>query len=182
MMKKVYLLLADGFEEVEAFAPVDLLRRSGVEVVTVGIGGREVVGARGVKVIADKQDSEILDSAFDMLILPGGYPGYENLYKSDFVHTMIDTALQNGAFVAAICGAPSILGKRGDLKGKKACCYPGMEQTLCGANVSFDKVCVDGNIITSRSAATAMDFALTLVELLCGEAQRTTLSAQIVWE
>ncbi len=181
-MKKVLLLLANGFEEVEAFTPVDMLRRSGVEVITVGVGAKEVVGARGVKVIADIEDKCFADEAFDMLILPGGYPGYENLDKSDFVHRMIDIAKQNGAYIAAICGAPSILGKRGEVQGKKACCYPSMEETLLGADVSFEKVCVDGNIITSRSAATAMEFSMTLVELLCGAEQRKTLAAQIVLE
>ncbi len=181
-MKKVLLLLADGFEEVEAFTPVDMLRRSGVEVITVGIGAREVVGARGVKVIADIEDKCFANEAFDMLILPGGYPGYENLDKSDFTHKMIDIAKQSEAYIAAICGAPSILGKRGELQGKKACCYPSMEETLLGARVHFEKVCVDGNIITSRSAATAMDFSMTLVELLCGKEQKETLAAQIVLE
>ncbi len=178
----LYLLLADGFEEVEALTPVDLLRRSGVEVVTVGIGGREITGARGVKVVADTVESEVNATAFDMLILPGGYPGYENLDKSAFTHAMIDAAHRCGAYIAAICGAPSILGKRGDLQGKTACCYPGMEDTLAGAKVSYERVCVDGKIITSRSAATAMDFAMTLVELLCGKEQRNTLASQIVLE
>ena len=181
-MKRVLLLLADGFEEVEAFTPVDMLRRSGVEVVTVGVGGREVVGARGVRVVSDVEDSQVSNETFDMLILPGGYPGYENLDRSNFTHKMIDAAMQSGAYVAAICGAPSILGKRGDLQGKKACVYPSMEEALLGAKVRFDKVCVDGNIITSRSAATAMEFAMTLVELLCGKEQRKTLAAQIVME
>lgn len=178
----VYLMLADGFEEVEALTPVDLLRRSGVEVITVGIGGKEIVGARGVKVVADTTETEVQVGEMDMLILPGGYPGYENLDKSVFVHRLIDAALAQKAYVAAICGAPSILGKRGDLQGKRACCYPGMEETLEGALVSYDKVCVDGGIITSRSAATAMEFAMTLVELLCGKQQRGTLAAQIVLE
>ena len=178
----VYLLLADGFEEVEALTPVDLLRRSGVEVITVGIGGLEIVGARGVKVIADTADRDVQMEKMDMLILPGGYPGYENLDRSPIVHRFIDAALQQGAMVAAICGAPSILGGRGDLKGKRACCYPGMEDTLKGAEVCFEPVCVDDKFITSRSAATAMDFAMTLVELLCGKQQRDTLAAQIVLE
>ena len=178
----VFLLLADGFEEVEALTPVDLLRRSGVEVVTVGIGGKEITGARGVKVVADITDADIEETPFDMLILPGGYPGYENLDKSPFTHRMIDVAAQQSAYVASICGAPSILGKRGDLQGRKACCYPGMEQTLLGAEISYDSVCVDGKFITSRSAATAMDFAMTLVEILCGKKQRETLASQIVLE
>ena len=178
----VYLMLANGFEEVEALTPVDLLRRSGVEVLTVGIGGKEIVGARGVKVVADISEAEVEKDGMDMLILPGGYPGYDNLDKSPFVHRLIDAALEKNAYIAAICGAPSILGKRGLLNGKTACCYPGMEKTMEGAEVSFEKVSIDGRIITSRSAATAMDFAMTLVEMLCGREQRNTLASQIVLE
>lgn len=176
----VYVLLANGFEEVEALTPVDMLRRCGTEVTLVGVGGKEIVGARGVKVVADTVES--IGDDIEMLILPGGYPGYENLEKSSFVHSAIDAAMQKDCYIAAICGAPSVLGHKGLLQGKKACCYPGMEDTLLGAKVCYDAVSVDGKIITSRAAATAMDFAMTLVELLCGKQQAQTLAAQIVLE
>lgn len=176
----VYVLLANGFEEIEALTPVDMLRRCGVEVTLVGVGGKEIVGARGVKVVVDTVES--IGDDIEMLILPGGYPGYENLEKSAFVQSAIDAAVQKDCYIAAICGAPSVLGHKGLLRGKKACCYPGMEDTLLGANVSFDTVCVDGKFVTSRAAATAMDFAMTLVELLCGKEKADTLATQIVLE
>lgn len=178
----IYLLLADGFEEVEAFTPVDMLRRSGAQVTTVGIGGREIVGARGIKVIADTVDTAVDLSDMDMLILPGGYPGYENLEKSSFVQNAIDLAVKKDIYLAAICAAPTLLGHKGVLKGKTATCYPGMEDGLVDARVSSAAVCVDGKIITSRSAATALAFALKLVELYCGTHACKTLRQQIVCE
>lgn len=178
----VYVLLADGFEEVEALTPIDLLRRSAVEVCTIGIGGSHIVGARGVTVVADAEEKEIRPDQIEMLILPGGYPGYENLGKSEFVHTLLQKAIQNEhCYIAAICGAPSLLGHIGALQGKTATCYPGMEKELIGAKCSESAVCVDGRMITSRSAATAMEFSLTLVEILKGKQQREILEKQIVF-
>lgn len=178
----VYLLFANGFEEVEAFTPVDLLRRCGAEVTTVGIGGREILGARGVKVIADTVDTAVDLSDMDLLILPGGYPGYENLENSAFVQQAIDLAVEKNILLAAICAAPTLLGHKGLLKGKIATCYPGMEAGLEGAEVSTAPVCVDGKIITSRSAATALAFSLALVQLYCGAEAKTTLMQQIACE
>ncbi|MBR5783241.1 MAG: DJ-1/PfpI family protein [Clostridia bacterium] len=178
----VYILLTDGFEEVEALTPIDLLRRSNVEIKTVGIGTLHPTGAHGVQVVADITEAEVSVSDMEMLILPGGYPGYANLDNSKAVHALIDAALQKDCFVAAICGAPTILGKRGDLNGKVACCYPGMEADLKEAIVSEDPVCVDGHIITSRSAGTAMAFALTLVDVLCGKEQASKMKQAIVLE
>ncbi len=178
----VYVLLADGFEEIEALSPVDLLRRVGQEVSLVGIDSVEKVGARGVRVAADCLISDVDTDKMDMLILPGGYPGYENLDQNKQVHSLIDAAFEKGAFVAAICGAPSILGKRGDLEGKTATCYPGMEDTLQGAVISDAPVCVDGKVITSRSAATALAFSLALCEILVGKEKTDILRQQIVSE
>ncbi len=178
----VYLLLANGFEEIEALTPVDLLRRCGAAVTTVGIGGKEIVGARGVTVIADRTDAEGMPEDMDLLILPGGYPGYVNLEASAFVQNMIDLAVEKNILIGAICAAPTLLGHKGLLQGKKATCYPGMEDGLVGAKVSADHVCVDGMIVTSRSAATALEFALTLVELYCGAAARIKLAQEIVCE
>ncbi len=178
----VYLLLANGFEEVEALTPVDMLRRVGVGVTTVGIGDQEIVGARGVKVIADIAESDAVIDDMEMLILPGGYPGYENLEKSAFVQQCIDKAVQKDVYIAAICAAPTLLGHKGLLKGRVATCYPGMEDGLVDACPVKQAVCVDGKYITSRSAATALEFSLTLVELLCGRAQRDVLCQQIACE
>ncbi len=178
----IYLLLADGFEEVEALTPVDMLRRSGAQITTVGIGGKEITGARGIKVIADADETMVDIGDMDMLILPGGYPGYENLEKSAFVQKCIDTAVQKNIFIGAICAAPTLLGHKGLLQGKRATCYPGMESGLCGAQVEDRAVCVDGNMITSRSAATALAFSMKLVELYCGETACATLAQQIACE
>ena len=118
----------------------------------------------------------------DLLILPGGYPGYENLERSDFVQQAIDTAVEKNIPVAAICAAPTLLGHKGLLKGKRATCYPGMEEGLVDAIVTTDAVCVDGNFITSRSAATALEFSLVLVEQYCGTEAKNRLMQQIVCE
>ena len=178
----VYLLLANGFEEVEAFTPVDLLRRCGAKVTTIGIGGKEIIGARDIKVIADITDAQAELQDMDLLILPGGYPGYENLEKSDFVQQAIEMAVEKNIPVAAICAAPTLLGHKGLLKGKRATCYPGMEEGLVDAIVTTDAVCVDGNFITSRSAATALEFSLVLVEQYCGTEAKNRLMQQIVCE
>jgi 4-methyl-5(b-hydroxyethyl)-thiazole monophosphate biosynthesis len=163
-MKKIYLLLAEGFEELEAFAPVDLLRRAGADIQTVSITAERVVtGARGIPAVADLLLDDLDYELMDMLILPGGYPGYENLGKSPEVRKLVCAAAQDGKTIAAICGAPSVLGALGLLEGKIATCYPGMEDTL-GCIASFEKVVVCDNIITSRGAGTAIDFALALVE------------------
>lgn len=176
----VYVLLADGFEEVEALTPVDMLRRAGADVKTVGIGGRRIVGARGIPVVADLDENEVNPADMQLLILPGGNPGYVNLENSEFVQGLLASALQNEKCrIAAICAAPTLLGHLGALKNKTATCYPGMEGELDGAVLSDAPVCVDGRIITSRSAATAMEFALTLTELLQGAEARQILQQQI---
>ena len=118
----------------------------------------------------------------DLLILPGGYPGYVHLEESAFVQTAIDKAVSKGVLIGAICAAPTILGHKGLLAGKVATCYPGMEEGLIGAVHSVDDVCVDGNFITSRSAATALEFALKLTELYCGIAAKETLQQQIAFK
>lgn len=164
-MSKIVVLLAEGFEELEAFAPVDLLRRAGAEVQTLSITEKTTVcGARGIGAVADGTLSDLDFEQMEMLILPGGYPGYVNLGESQAVCRLVTRAYEAGKTVAAICGAPSVLGKLGLLTHKKATCYPGMEEELCCKEVSFDSVVEDGNIITSRGAGTAIDFALKLIE------------------
>lgn len=175
----VYVLLADGFEEVEALTPVDMLRRAGLEVATVGIHGKTVMGAHGIAITADITADEWDETRQEMLVLPGGYPGYENLENSEFVQDAVDKTVVQGRWLAAICGAPSVLGHKGLLNGKTATCFPGMESELMGAILSEDEVCVDGNIITSRSAGTAMAFALKLVEVLTDAETARSLQNQI---
>lgn len=164
----VYMFLAEGFEEVEALAPLDLLRRAKIDVTTVGIGGRVICGAHGIAVRADISDSDldVWQIKPDMVILPGGMPGTLNLDASDTVHAAIDRALECDGFLAAICAAPSILGARGLLRGKSAICYPGFEDKLEGAIISEEKVVVDKKTVTAAGMGVAIDFGLKLVELL----------------
>ena len=167
----VYILLAPGFEEAEALVPVDLLRRAGVETATVSLTGEPVPGSHGITVTADlAMDQVDLDRA-DMVVLPGGGPGYKNLGADPRVEQLVREAVQRDIWVAAICAAPTLLGKWGLLEGKQAVCYPGMEEGLVGARAWRDRavsVVVDGRIITGRAAGSAIDFGLALAEALKG--------------
>lgn len=167
----VYVFLAEGFEEVEALTPVDFMRRAGIEVTTVGVGGKNVTGAHGITVVADLCECEVSPEAceIEMVVLPGGMPGTLNLKASEKVNAFIDAAMEKGAFVAAICAAPSILGEKGILKGKMATCYPGFEDKLLGATKFDVGVISDGTIITARAAGSAVDFAAQLITALKGE-------------
>ena len=162
----VYLFLANGFEEIEALAPLDLLRRAGVEVTTVGVGGEMIRGSHGIVVQADMPDTMYMDANPEMIILPGGMPGSKNLDESRIVDAAVQTAARKGAYIAAICAAPFILGKRGLLAGKEAICYPGFEEQLTGARISAEKVVRDSNFITAAGMGVAVDFGLALVEVL----------------
>ena len=163
----VYLFLADGFEEIEALTPVDMLRRAGVEVVTVSINETEkVTGAHGITVIADVLVNDVQPADVDMVILPGGLPGVDNLRNCPKVIEFIDVADKKGAFIAAICAAPRIIGEKGLLKGKKVTCYPGFEQYLLGADCTADGCVRDGNIITAKGMGKSCEFARCLIEAL----------------
>ena len=165
----VYVFLAEGVEEMEALAPIDLLRRVGVEVTTVGVGGKLIKGAHGVGFTADS-DGEGLDfSDVDCVVLPGGMPGTTNLDASPMVEACLMNAAEKDALIAAICAAPSVLGHKGLLKGKKATCFPGFEEDLLGALHTGAPVEKDGNIITARGAGVALDVALALVAELKDE-------------
>lgn len=162
---KVYVLLEEGFEEIEALAVTDILRRAGIPTELVSAKNTEyVTGSHAISVKADIYLNKISD--YDMIILPGGYPGYENLEKNDSVKKLVSEAFENNKYIAAICGAPSVLGKWGYLKNKSACCYPSFEDLLIESKVTFDKVSHDGKIITSRGAGTSHDFAFKIVEIL----------------
>ena len=162
----IYMFLANGFEEVEALAPLDLLRRAGCDVTTVGVGGDMILGAHGIAVQADIPDTMFRDSKPEMIILPGGMPGSKNLDESRIVDSAIKSAVRNDAYIAAICAAPFILGKRGLLEGKKAICYPGFEKELTGAHICAEKVVRDGKFITAAGMGVAVDFGLALVEVM----------------
>ncbi len=180
----VYLFLAEGFEEIEALTPCDLLRRVGVETVTVGVTEKTVTGAHGIPVTADITAEEALEklavSKPDMIILPGGMPGASNLDASPAVDTFIEEAVKSDAYIAAICAAPMILGKRGLLNGHDATCYPGFEKYLEGAKCYDAAVVVDGNFITSNGMGGALDFALQIVALLKGDAESEKLADSIM--
>ncbi len=161
----VYVLLADGFEEVEAIEPIDILTRGGVEVTTVGVTGKVVTGAHGIPVTADIEINEVTPDDMELLMLPGG-AGHELLDASNEVHRLINYAVSNGLYISAICAAPSILGKKQLLDGKKATCFPGYEKYLYGADVTAEKAVVDGKIITGKGAGAAAEFGFTMLKIL----------------
>lgn len=164
----VYIFLADGFEELEALTPVDVLRRAGIEVKTVGVTGMTVTSTHNVKVECDIPMSDVTDNA-ECVILPGGMPGAENLEKSEKVCKTVLNAYSSGKIVAAICAAPMVLGKLGILKGKTATCFTGFEKYLDGAFVKSVPVCRDENVITAWGAGAAFDFAFEILSALKGD-------------
>ncbi len=165
MINMVYVMLADGFEETEAIEPIDILRRGGADVRTVGVKGKSVKGAHGVIVTADIGMDEADPEDMELLMLPGG-AGHEILDASNEVHSLISYAVSNGIYIAAICAAPSIIGKRMILEGKKATCFPGYEKYLYGAEVTGEKVVTDGKIITAKGAGAASDFGFAMLAAL----------------
>ena len=176
----IYVFLAEGFEETEAIAPIDMLRRAGDELKTVGVTGKEVKSSHGVTVIADMTADEIkLDSELKMIVLPGGMPGTNNLEADSTVQKAIDFCEAEGRFIGAICAAPKIIGAKGLLDGKNAVCFPGFESFLKGAEVQSDIVVRDGNIITAKGAGAAVAFGLKLVEALKGSAVSSKIENQI---
>lgn len=162
----VLVFLADGFEEIEALATVDILRRAGLEVVTAGVGETTITGAHGIRVIADAEDSHVCLDDLQAVILPGGMPGTTNLEMSAFVQKAIDNAAAQEGWICAICAAPSILGHKGLLQGRRAVCFPGFEQDCEGALLQEDAVVEDGRFITAKGAGAAMAFAYRIVERL----------------
>ena len=175
----VVLFLADGFEEIEALLPLDLLRRAGLQTITVGLGGHEIRGAHGITVLADAD--RVPDGEIDMVILPGGMPGAANLDASDMVADTLTRVSARGGYLAAICAAPMVLGHKGYLKGKRAICFPGFEDELIGADVQNDAFVVrDGNVITAKGMGVALDFGLALVAALKDDATATALRAAVM--
>ena len=165
----VYVFLADGFEETEAIAPLDILRRCGVQAVTVGVTGRQVCSAHGIKVEADILTDEVDLTNLEGVVLPGGLPGADNLAASGDVSDILEFAYKNGLLICAICAAPYIPGERGYLRGRKATCYAGYEDKLEGAVVTGEPVERDGNIITARGAGVALSFGFEIAAALKGK-------------
>ncbi|MBP5570182.1 MAG: DJ-1/PfpI family protein [Prevotella sp.] len=176
-MKKVYQFMADGFEDVEALIPVDVLRRGGVDIKTVSIMGRlEVESAHGVTIKADMlfEDADLEDA--DMLLLPGGMPGASNLDAHEGLKAALVKQAESGKKVGAICAAPFVLGKLGILKGKRATCYPGFEQYLEGATYTAALFTIDGNIVTGEGPAAAFPYAYSILALLTTEETATEVA------
>ena len=179
----IYVFLAEGFEEIEALTPVDLLRRAGRQVVTVGVGDSVIVGSHGIPVVPDTIAQEaVLSDDLEMIVLPGGMPGTLNLEGSPYVQAAIDFCMEKGITIGAICAAPSILGHKSLLKGRTAVCYEGFETQLTGANIGEGSVAVDGNIITARGAGVAVQFALKLVEAAVSKAESERIYKSILCE
>lgn len=178
---KTAILFADGFEEVEAIAVVDVLRRAAVECTMVSITGNKVVSsARNVKIVVDKLMEEVNFDEYGMLILPGGMPGTKDLAESEEVEKIILKFYSNKKILAAICAAPSILGQLGLLEGEKAVCYPGYEEKLKGAVISGEKAVISNQFITSRGAGTALEFGLKIVEFIKGKEKADLISKAII--
>lgn len=181
-MSKVCIFLAEGFEEIEALTVVDILRRAGIEAVTVSVtGNKTVTGSHKIPVIADKLFEEVDFREADMLVLPGGMPGTLNLEAHKGLMENVDEFYAQNKWNAAICAAPSIFGHKGMLKGKKACCFPEFESHLEGAEVSKDEVCVAEKVITSRGMGTAIPFGLAICEQLIDKETAETLAKKIIY-
>ena len=179
----VYVFLADGFEEIEALTPVDLLRRAGVEAKTVSIypDRRDVKGARDICVVADITIDDANIGKDDMIVLPGGMPGTVNLLECEKLMEMVESHNEKEGRIAAICAAPArILGSKGLLNGKEATCYPGLEDLMDKATPVIKTVVTDGNITTSRGLGTAVDFACELITLLCGKQKSDEIRSSVV--
>ncbi len=165
-----YLFLAKGFEEIEAIATVDILRRADIAVLTVGIDEKIIEGAHGIKVEADISMDEVEPDKLEGIILPGGMPGTTNLEADTKLSALIDFAAENDLWLFAICAAPLILGKKGLLDGKKATCYPGFESYLEGAEIG-KRVCLDNKTITGQGPGAVFDFAFTIIDSLGKDAE-----------
>ncbi len=182
-MKKAAVFFGEGFEEVEALTQVDLLRRAGIDVLMVSITDDEFVkGTHGVAVKCDMAfDKNKLKDA-DAIILPGGMPGTSNLAACVELKELIAEFNNAGKLIAAICAAPSVFGEMGILKGKKACSYPGFEKYLSGAEIEYNSVSHDGNIITSRGVGTAIDFASEIITYLLDKKTASDVLESIVYK
>ncbi len=179
----VYMFLADGFEEIEALCPLDLMRRAGIGVKTVGVTGMTVTGSHSIEVKADID----LNTAFeecsfespDMVILPGGMPGTLNLKNSPLVMQIVKNAYKADKYIASICAAPSIPGELGMLSGKEAVCFPGFEEKLSGAVISQKKVVTDGKMITAKGMGVALEFGLEIIKALISGEKAEQIKASV---
>ena len=182
-MSKVAIFLAEGFEMIEALTVVDVLRRAKHTIDIVSVTGQNTVtSSHGVGITADMLLSEVTtDDSYDMLVLPGGMPGTKNLEACDELMAMVDRYNTAGKKIAAICAAPTVFGHKGYLEGRKACCYPGMEDQLEGACVVYDKAITDENITTARGMGAAIDFSLEILNVLGDGETASKIAKSIVY-
>ncbi|MDX9809414.1 MAG: DJ-1/PfpI family protein [Sphaerochaetaceae bacterium] len=179
--KRALVVLAEGFEEIEALAPIDILRRARVEVVVAAVGELIVAGSHGIKVECDVLIKDV-GTDFDVMVLPGGGMGAKNLAASWLVNEKMLMMASSGAIIASICASPAVvLGPAGLLEGHKAVCYPGAESHYPSFSFSDERVVVDGNLITARAAGCALEFSLAIVESLMGREVRDTVAAAILF-
>ncbi|MBE6924823.1 MAG: DJ-1/PfpI family protein [Ruminococcaceae bacterium] len=177
----VYVLLGTGFEEMEAVAPIDLLRRAGIPVVTVGVDSKTVAGSHGIRIEADIEIGQMDLTAMDMIMLPGGLGGVATARSSQAALDALRFAWENDKYVAAICAGPTVLADLGITNGRKATCYPGCESGMGAAEMVADAACVaDGKLITGTSAGCAIPFGLKLIEALKGSEAAQRIANQIV--
>lgn len=179
-MKKVLLFFANGTEEIEALTVADILRRAGADVTLAGVGGKELTGSHNIRITADIDAAELTSFAYDMVVVPGGLPGTTHLDESEIVEKALEAVSERDGYLAAICAAPLVLGKRGYLVGKSATCYPGFESYLKGAKLLGKRVCVDGNVITGAGMGVALDFSLALTEALFGAEKAAALRSAVI--
>lgn len=176
----IVVLLANGFEEIEALTPIDVLRRAGLEVLSCGLNDKRIKGSHGIFVEADLLPEEVKLDEVTMAIFPGGMPGATNIDAHPFTDKLIEETVKNGGRLAAICAAPLVLGRRGLLDGRRATCYPGFEGELTGALVTGEGVVTDGNITTAKGMGVALEFAKELVRLTVGEEKAEEISLAIM--
>ena len=176
----VYMLLGTGFEETEAIAPLDLLRRAGIEVKTVGLNGPIITGSHGISVVADMVIQELDISDCEMIVLPGGLGGVASIRACAPAMNAIAQVWEQGKFAAAICAGPTVLADLGITDGKNATCYPGCEEGMGSANMVNAPAVTDGKLITGTSAGCAVPFGLALIAALKGQAEADRIAAQIV--
>jgi len=180
-MPKALIPLAQGCEELEAVTIIDLLRRAGVEVVTAGLDDQPVTASRGVVLIPDVALDQVIDDGFDLVVLPGGQPGANNLNDDARIHELVKRTLDQGNYAGAICAGPKVLATAGVLDGRQATSYPGLldKMDLPHVDVDLRPVIRDGQVISSRGPGTAMDFALELIRVLMGDAKRDEVEAAL---
>jgi len=181
-MSHVLVPLAQGCEELEAITITDLLVRAGITVTTCGLDDQPVKASRGITIIPDTSIDKVLNQSFDLIVLPGGLPGADHLRDNAQIQTLLKKQAADNKYIAAICAAPKALAQAGILEGKKATSFPGVLAALDNPNIDISEnaVEIDGNVVTSRSAGTAMEFALTLIELLEGKIKREEVNQQLV--